>query len=173
MRPLNLPILLLILVVGAGFGAQMLETLASRGHSLPIAGWLTTAVMLAMGGVLLAYGIPLHRYMVESEERRVHPSLAPRRHQIDLPTAFRTVLLARACAYTGAVVGGIFAGQTLYLMVTGTGDPLAAILPTGAAAVVGIGLAILGVVVERWGQLPPEDGESHGESTGEGAGLSR
>ena len=171
MRPLNLPILLLILVVGAGFGAQMLETLATRGHSLPIAGWLTTVVMLAMGGVLLAYGIPLRRYMAESEERRVHPSLAPRRHQIDLPTAFRTVLLARACAYTGTVVGGIFVGQTLFLVVTGTGDPLGAVLPTVAAAVVGIALGILGVVVERWGQLPPDDGEGSGESTGEGAGL--
>ncbi|GAA1300687.1 MAG: DUF3180 domain-containing protein [Brachybacterium tyrofermentans] len=173
MKPLNLPILLLILVVGAGFGAQMLETLAARGHSLPIAGWLTTVVMLALGGVLLAYGIPLRRYMAESEERRVHPSLAPRRHQIDLPTAFRTVLLARACAYTGTVVGGIFTGQALFLVVTGNGDPLGAVLPTVAAAVVGIALGILGVVVERWGQLPPDDGEGSGESTGESAGLGR
>ena len=102
-KPLNLPILLLILVVGASWCPQMLKPSPRRGHSLPMAGWLTTVVMLALGGVLLAYGIPLRtRYMAESEERRVHPSLAPRRHQIDLPTAFRTVLLARACAYTGA-----------------------------------------------------------------------
>ena len=158
MKPLNLPVLVLILVVGAGFGAQMLETMAARGHSLPIAGWLTTAVLLVLIGVLLAYGIPLRRYMLESEERRTHPSFAPRRHQIDLPTAYRTVLLARACAYTGAVVGGIFTGQTGFLLVTGTGDPLQAILPTAAAAVAGIVLGVLGVIVERWGKLPPEDG---------------
>lgn len=163
MKPLNVPVLLLILVVGAGFGAQMLETLASRGHSLPIAGWLTTAVLLVLVGVLLAYGIPLRRYMMECEERREHPSLAPRRHQIDLPTAFRTVLLARACAYTGTVVGGIFAGQALFLLLTGTGDPLAAVLPTGAAAVAGVALGVLGVLVERWGKLPPEDGDGSAE----------
>ena len=98
MKPLNIPVLVLILVIGAGFGAQMLETLAARGHSLPIAGWLTTLVLLALAAVLLAYGLSMRRYLQESEERRDKPSYAPRRHQIDLPTAYRTVLLARACA---------------------------------------------------------------------------
>ncbi len=169
MKPLNVPILLLILVVGAGFGAQMLEMLASRGHSLPIAGWLTTVVLLVLSGVLLMHGIPLRRYMLESAERKDHPSFAPRRHQIDLPTAYRTVLLARACAYTGAVVGGIFTGQALFLLLTGTGDPLSGILPTAAAALAGIALGVLGVIVERWGQLPPEDGDGSAESAGVGS----
>lgn len=157
MKPLNIPVLVLILVIAAGFGAQMLEALATRGHSLPVAGWLTTVVLLALSAVLLAYGLPMRRYLLESAERRERPSLAPRRHQIDLPTAYRTVLLARACAYTGAVVGGIFSGQALFLLLTGTGDPVAAVLPTAAAAVSGILLGVLGVIVERWGKLPPED----------------
>ena len=42
---------------------------------------------------------------------------------------YRTVLLARACAYTGAIMGGIFTGQALFLLITGTGDLLGAILP--------------------------------------------
>lgn len=169
MRPLSLPVLVLILVLGAGFGAQMLEALATRGHSLPIAGWLTTVVLLVLCSVLLAYGLPLRRYMLESAERREHPSFAPRRHQIDLPTAYRTVLLARACAYTGAVVGGIFSGQMLFLLLTGTGDPVRAVLPTAAAAVAGIVLGVLGAIVERWGQLPPEDGEGSAEGAGVGS----
>ncbi len=167
MRPLNIPVLVLILVIGAGFGAQMLEALASRGHSLPVAGWLTTAVLLALAAVLLAYGLPMRRYLLESERRRERPSFAPRRHEIDLPTAYRTVLLARACAYTGAVVGGIFSGQALFLILSGTGDPLGAILPTAAAAVSGIALGVLGVVVERWGTLPPDgDGPAEGAEAG-------
>lgn len=169
MRPLNIPMLVLICVVGAGFGAQMLQALAARGHSLPISGWLTTLVLLALSGVLLYFGVPLRRYMSESEERERHPTVAPRRHHIDLPTAYRTVLLARACAYTGSVVGGIFTGQALYLLITGTGDPVGAVLPTAAAAGAGLLLAVLGVVVERWGQLPPQDGEG----AGEGAEASR
>ncbi|HJB09689.1 MAG TPA: DUF3180 domain-containing protein [Candidatus Brachybacterium merdavium] len=170
MRALSIPVLALIVLLGAGFGAQMMDTLAARGHSLPIAGWLTTLVLLVLNGVLLFFGIPLRRYMVESEQRRERPTMAPRRHQLDLLTAFRTVLLARACAYTGSVVGGIFTGQTLFLVITGTGDPLTAVLPTGAAALAGISLAVLGVVVERWGRLPPGDGEGGAEST-EGAGA--
>jgi hypothetical protein len=166
-KPLNIPVLVLILVIGAGFGAQMLEALAARGHSLPIAGWLTTVVLLVLAAVLLAYGLPMRRYLLESAERRDRPSFAPRRHQIDLPTAFRTVLLARACAYTGAVVGGIFSGQALFLIVSGTGDPLGAILPTAAAARAGIGLGVLGVVVERWGTLPPDvDAPAEGAEAG-------
>lgn len=160
---LSLPVLVLILVVGIAFGAQMLETIATRGHSLPISGWLTTVVLLVLCGVLLYFGIPLRRYMLESEEREQHPTSAPRRFEIDLPTAYRTVLLARACAYTGAVVGGIFTGQLLYLLITGIGDPLGAVLPTAAAAVAGIVLGVLGVIVERWGQLPPQDGEQSTE----------
>lgn len=168
MRPLNLPVLVLILALSTGLGAQMLETLAARGHSLPLAGWLSTVVLAVLSGVLLAYGLPLRRYMVESAERKEHPTLAPRRHQIDLLTAYRTVLLARACAYTGTVVGGIFAGQALFLLLTGTGDPLRGTLPTAAAAVAGIVLGVLGVLVERWGQLPPEDGEKSAEGAGAG-----
>lgn len=170
MKALSIPLLALILLVAAGLGAQMMDSLASRGHSLPITGWLTALVLLALNGVLLWFGIPLRRYMLESEQRREYPTLAPRRHQLDLPTAFRTVLLARACAYTGAVVGGIFAGQAVFLLISGTGDPVTAILPTAAAALTGITLAVLGVVVERWGKLPPEDGEG-GTERPEGAGA--
>lgn len=168
MKPLNVPVLLLILLVATGFGAQMLEAMAARGHSLPLAGWLSTVVLLVLSAVLLVHGLPLRRYMLESEQRRERPSFSPRRHQIDLPTAYRTVLLARACAYTGAVVGGIFIGQALFLTVTGIGDLWLGILPTVAAAVSGIVLGVLGVIVERWGQLPPEDGET----SAEGAGVS-
>src|SRR5690625_6734329 len=79
----SIPVLALIVLLGAGFGAQMMDTLAARGHSLPIAGWLTTLVLLVLNGVLLFFGIPLRRYMVESEQRRERPPMAPRRHQLD------------------------------------------------------------------------------------------
>lgn len=159
MRPLNVPLLAVIAVLAALFGAQVMDTLATRGHSVPVTGWLTAGVLAILCSVLLAYGLPLRRYMDESEQRALHPSLTPRRYQIDLPTAFRTVLLARACAYTGSVVGGLFAGQTLFLLLSGTGDLVDAVLPTAAAAVAGIVLGVLGVLVERWGKLPPEDGD--------------
>ena len=55
----------------------------------------------------------------------------------------------------------------LFLLLTGTGDPLGAVLPTAAAAVSGIVLGVLGVVVERWGKLPPDgDGPAEGAEAG-------
>lgn len=164
MKPLNIVLLVLIWAAGAGFGAQVMETLATRGHSLPVTGWLTTLVEVVLIAVLLVNALPLRWYMRESEERAEHPTAAPRRHQLDLPTAFRTVLLARACAYTGAVMGGLFAGQALYLLLSGTGDVLTAVLPTGSAALAGTVLGVLGVIVERWGTLPPQDGEAAEEA---------
>lgn len=169
MKPLSIPVLVLIWVLGAGLGAQVLEALAARGHSLPVTGWLTALVEAALIAVLLVNGLPLRRYMLESAQRAEQPTLAPRRHDLDMPTAFRTVLLARACAYTGAVMGGLFTGQAAYLLIGGTGDLAGAVLPTGAAALAGTVLGVLGVVVERWGTLPPEDGEGSPESAQAGS----
>ncbi|MGY5763633.1 DUF3180 domain-containing protein [Brachybacterium sp. DNPG3] len=169
MKPLSIPILVLITAISTGIGAQLLSVLAARGLVLPLSGWLTSLVLLALIAVLLVKAIPLRRYMRESEERERTPTLAPRQHQIDLPTAFRIVLLARACAYTGAVIGGFFSGETIFLLGTGVGDLLTGVLPTVGAAVCGLALGILGVVVERWGTLPPQDGP--GETSREGAGA--
>lgn len=157
MRPTSIPLLLLVLVLSGGVGATLSQAVASRGAAVPVAGWLTGLVLLALAGVLLALGLPLRRYVRESEERRRQPTLAPRRHQLDLPTAYRTIQLARSAAITGAVVGGLFGGQGLFLLGAGGGDVLGAVLPTAFAALCGIVLGTIGVIVERWGRLPPED----------------
>jgi hypothetical protein len=132
---------------------------AGTGHAVPVTGWLSGLVLIALGAVLLVLGLPLYRYMKESEERREHPTSVPRKHTIDLPTAFRTILLARACALTGAVAAGLFLGQFLFLLGSGTGAT-SALFPTGFATLCAVALAVLGVIVERWGTLPPEDGDS-------------
>lgn len=166
MKPLSVPVLLLIGVLSVGFGAVMFDTLATRGMVLPVTGWLTTVVLLVLGAVLLIQGLPLRRWMLENEERREKPALTPRRHHLDLPTAYRTVLLARASAYTGAIVGGIFIGHALYLVISGTGDLVGAVLPTAAAALAGCALGVLGVIVEGWGKLPPDDPPGEGAQAG-------
>ncbi len=166
MRPLNIPWLVVALLSSAVVGALASQLVASHGAPIPVAGWLTGIVLLVLAGVLLVLGLPLRRYLQESEERRRNPTLAPRRHQLDLPTAYRTVLLARAAALTGSIVGGLFTGQALFLLDGGGGDLVQAVLPTSFAGLGGIVLGIAGVIVERWGTLPPEDGGSATESTG-------
>lgn len=166
MRPTSIPLLLVVLVLSGGVGIALSQAVAARGGAVPVASWLTGIILLALAGVLLALGLPLRRYLRESEERRLRPTLAPRRHQLDLPTAYRTVLLARSAAITGSVVGGLFGGQALYLIGPGGGDLLDAVVPTVVAAVGGAVLAVVGVVVERWGQLPPEDTSAAPDSAG-------
>ncbi|UYG16665.1 DUF3180 domain-containing protein [Brachybacterium huguangmaarense] len=166
MKPLNIPWLIVALLAAAAVGALASQLVASHGSAIPVAGWLTGIVLLVLAGVLLLLGLPLRRYLQESEERHRNPTLAPRRHQLDMPTAYRTVLLARAAALTGAIVGGLFAGEALFLLGRGGGDLVQAVLPTSFAALGGIVLGIVGVIVERWGTLPPEDGGNATESTG-------
>ncbi|MGP9695162.1 DUF3180 domain-containing protein [Brachybacterium sp. AOP25-B2-12] len=158
MRPTSIGVLLLSGILSAGVGAVLSQLVASRGGTIPVAGWLTGLVLLGLSGVLLALGLPLRRYLRESEERRRTPTMEPRRHQIDLPSAYRTILLGRSASHTGAIVGGLFSGQALYFLGVGGGDLSTAVLPTAFAALGGIVLAVIGVLVERWGQLPPEDG---------------
>lgn len=165
MRSLSVPMLVVLWVLATVFGLVLFEFVAGRGVPVPITGWVSGLVLLALGAVLLMLGIPLRRYMKESEERQAHPTSAPRRHQIDLPTAYRTIVFARACAYTGVIAGGVYAGQALFLVTSGTGTSASALLPTLFAALSGAALAVLGAVVERWGKLPPSEGEGTTEST--------
>lgn len=159
MRPLSAATLLVLGLLATVFGAVLANFVIGRGAVLPVTGWVTGLLLLALGAVLLVCGPPLRRYTKESEQRRENPSSAPRRHSIDMLTAFRTIVFARACAYTGAIVGGIQLGQLVFLASSGTGTLVGALLPTGFGALCGIALAVLGVIVERWGTLPPEDGD--------------
>ena len=165
MKPVGILPLAVIGILSIGFGVTLSELVASRGAVVPLAGWLSGVVLLLLAAVLLTLGLPLRRYLKECEERQQHPSLAPRRHHIDLPTAYRTIQLARAAAYTGTLCGGMFLGQTAYLLGSGTGDLLSAIVPTAFAGLSGVVLAVIGVIVERWGTLPPHEGEGEGEAS--------
>lgn len=162
MRPMSAPPLLLLGSAAAGFGAVLADYYAARGEAVPVSGWVTGAVLLVLAAVLLGFGLPLRRYMHECAERAEHPTLAPRRYQLDMTQAFRTVIFARACACTGAILGGLFTGLTAFFVISGTGTLTGAVLPTGFAALAGVALAVCGVIVERWGTLPPEDGPGAG-----------
>lgn len=171
MRPTAISTLLVVLACSLALGSLLSQAVAARGGVVPVAGWPTGAVLLALAALLLVLGLPIKRYLDESAERREHPSLAPRRHQLDLPTAYRIVMLARSAAYTGAGLAGVFSGQAVFLLSAGGGDLVRAVLPTAFAALSALVLGVLGVVVERWGTLPPDDGaDAAGERSG-GAGA--
>jgi hypothetical protein len=165
MRPLSVTMLVVLGILSAVLGGVLASFVTGRGAVLPVTGWVSGLLLLGLGAVLLVAGLPLRRYMKESEARREHPTLAPRRHSLDMITAYRTIVLARACAYTGAIIGGVQLGQLVFLASSGIGTLAGALLPTGFAALCGIALAVLGAIVEHWGTLPPDDGEGEARST--------
>ncbi|MCT1867377.1 DUF3180 domain-containing protein [Dermabacter sp. p3-SID358] len=151
------------LVAGLGGHAFSLA-FASRGEPVPVAGLMPGAVFLIIAGIVLYLGLRVKRYLDESRERaKTHP-LTPRKHHIDMVVAYRIILAARAAAYTGAIGAGFYAGMCTYLAISGGGTLAGAILPLGFDALSALALAIIGLIVERWGTLPPNDRGSGGRA---------
>lgn len=167
MKPVSVPWLCVLAVAAAACGGTLAQFYASRGEAVPVSGWVTGILVFAMAAAVLTWGLPLRRYMRESEERALHPTMAPRKHSLDMTTAFRVVTLARAAMYSGSLVAGIFGGFLAYFLLSGTGTLVGALLPTAFASISGVVLAVAGGVVEAWGKLPPDDPEASRREQGQ------
>jgi hypothetical protein len=135
-------------IVGAAAGALVELALVAAGRpivNLPI----TLAVALAViGGIVVTMAVPI-RWMTRA-------TTAPR---VDPFYATRILMLAKACAYTGALVAGVGAGVLAYLLtrsVIGLGSVTQAI-----AAIAGAGVLLAGgLVAEHMCRVPPDDDEN-------------
>ncbi len=156
---------LLGIALVAGLGGHVLAlAFASRGEPVPVAGLMAGVVFVILAGIILVLGLRVKKYLDESRERAKNHPLTPRKHHIDMVVAYRIVLAARAAAYTGAIGAGFYAGMCAYLATSGGGTLSGAILPLGFDALSALVLAVVGLVVERWGTLPPNDGGSAGRA---------
>lgn len=131
----------------------VLRVVESRGGTLlpvpPIA-WLAELLIAAVVGVL-AWNV---RQYVQG-----------RRPGFDVLLAARTVVLAAASAYTGSLLFGWYAAQVLVVVIAGDLDiagrrDLA--VSAGVAASAAVVLAVVGLVAERWCEVPPSDEDEHG-----------
>jgi hypothetical protein len=141
--------LLVELAVGAAVvGWGVLKLLESRGTYLPDVPWVVDVSLL-----LLAVAVFWAGWSVRAYQRGRRPDL-------DGLRAARTYVLAKAAAITGALLVGWYVSQ--FLVVLGDLDIDARrahgfdALYAAAAALV---LAVVGVIVERFCQLPPSKGE--------------
>jgi hypothetical protein len=134
----------------------VLSVVESRGGTLlpvPVVAWLVELVIAGVVGVL---GWQVRQYA------------RGKRPQTDVLVAARTVVLATASAYTGAVLVGWYGAQVLLTI----GDLEYALrrevaTTAGVAALAAVVLAVVGVVAERWCEVPPPDDDDEG-----GAGAS-
>lgn len=157
MKPTPVLMLVAIALVSAIAGHSCAEVVASRGVPVPIPGYPTAAVLLILAVVVLVLGLKVKRYLDESEERREHPTVAPRQHHLDMVQAHRILTLARAAAYTGAIAAGFALGIGIMLFTGGGGTLFGAGFPVGTCTASAVGLSVVGVLVQLWGRVDPPD----------------
>jgi hypothetical protein len=121
---------------------------ASGGVPVPLP-WTAFGGMLVIAAAVLVAGRPVRRWTRGDRSRR-----------LDALRAARTLVLARAAAYSGAALAGFYVAQGLLALPHLDVEPrrerlLMAGLATGCALV----MVVSGLVVERWCRLPPADDE--------------
>jgi hypothetical protein len=153
MRRTSVGTLALVTAVVAVGGAAVLRLLESRGVYLPAVAWVEYVAILA-----LAAGIFWAGWAVRAYQRGERPGLDPLR-------AARTFVLAKAAALTGALLAGRYLATVVVVMgqlgIEARRDQAVAAVVGAVCALV---LTVVGLVVERFCELPPpDDGDSNGK----------
>lgn len=122
---------------------------AIRGGGTVSASPVSILLLAFMGGGVFAAGLPIRRW----QRDRTRPPVNPMR-------ALRTLVLAQACAITGALVTGWYLAQALLL----APDMDAASvrdrgLVAALVAVAGVGLSVVGLWVQSNCRIHPPDAD--------------
>lgn len=146
---------LVLLVIGVGLAAAgWFATLMAARYSLatpvlPLTGLVTMGVIVL---ITLILGIRVLRWRNGKKKKMLNPILAA-----------WTLLLAQACAYTGAMLLGWHAGIFLdQLRLWNVRSGQAITWQTLVMAGGGLVMIVVGLVVERFCRIPPEDGDAEG-----------
>lgn len=139
----------LVAFLSAGVLAWVVGILGSRTGVDPVSvPWTTGAVCVAVGAVVLWLAWAVRQFV------------AGKRPGLDPIKAARTVVLAQASAYTGALLGGGFVGYAISMAAYWDHEPRRQVVI--AAVVSAIGALILmgaGWLAERWCRVDREDGD--------------
>lgn len=125
------------------------------GRALPGIPWPAVVGMLLLAAALLILGWPIRRWRE-----------GDRSSDIDLVQAARVAMLAKAASMCGSGLTGWYLGAALYLLVSAFGvraeSGLGMLVAAGAAGA----LMVVGIVVEGFCTLPPDDRGSGGSGGG-------
>ncbi|WP_019159494.1 DUF3180 family protein [Brevibacterium senegalense] len=130
------------LVVSLGFHAVW----ERAGNALPDVPWPAIVGMLVLAGALLALGWPVRAWRD-----------GDRTSQIDVIRAARIAMLARAAALAGALLTAWYLGGAVYLLASVVGLRTEAAMGMLAASVSAAILMAVGLIVESFCSLPPDD----------------
>lgn len=140
--------LLLLALVVAAVTWTVLRVLVGQGAGLPEVSWLVVLVEVLIAAVVLAMGWQVRQFLAGKR-----PDLSPLR-------AARTAVLGKASCYTGALLLGWYGGQLIaHLTDAGVPGAGARAASAGLAALGALVLAVVGLVVEHFCQVPPPPGD--------------
>ena len=133
-------------VIGAVLAPIVDVLLESQGFALPGLPWFAIIGMLVLAAVLLVLGWPIKKW-----------NDGDRTKEIDPLQAARVAIMAKASALTGAGLAGWYMGNAAYyfLSVPGIRNDLAAGMLF--AMIAAAALMIVGLIVESFCELPPQD----------------
>jgi len=118
---------------------------------LPYSALITLALVIV---IVLILGLRVRRWRNGNHERELSPILAA-----------RTLILAQASAYAGALILGWHLGILVdALMATFYGASISLLGPPAALIVGSLAMIAVGIMVERFCRIPPEDGTDSGGS---------
>lgn len=149
-RPITV---VLFAVLGAAAGWLLEVALVAMGSPAVVPPVTFALALVVIGALVVAFALPVRSAVRDRENHHVDPFYAT-----------RVVVLAKASAAAGALLGGATLAIVIFLLtrsvVAGVGSVFTAI----AAVVGGIALLVGGLIAERMCSIPPHDGDDGDEN---------
>lgn len=157
MRTTPLPLVLALFVLGGAVGWSAVAVIQSTGGTVARPPWLAVGALALFAGLLLAGAW----YMYD----RVHR----KGQRVDPLYAFRLLVLGKAGALVGALVGGGYAGVALRFAgdLGYRGSATGKVVTAGAAALAGIAIVVAAMLLERACKRPKDELEREAEERDE------
>jgi len=148
LRPMS-PAALSVWAVLGLIGGWVFHRLADRGTGVPPqVPWVQALALLLVAAILVGTAWSTRR-TIQHHPGRLSP------HQ-----AVNRLVLARACAYVGALAAGVYIGYAVSWFGVDTTDLAGQrVFQSGCAGLAGILIVVGGVLLERACRVPPEDDE--------------
>ncbi|ACZ31989.1 hypothetical protein Xcel_2983 [Xylanimonas cellulosilytica DSM 15894] len=152
MRRTSIRVLLLTVAGVTVLGLLVMRVLDAQGYRLPPVPWIEDVAILLLAGLIFWLG-----WAVRAYQKGRKPNLDPLR-------AARTFVLAKAGSLTGAILTGRYLATLLVVVGDlGIAAQRERAVAAGVAALCSVALTVVGLVAEKFCELPPPDDDAERE----------